>query len=241
MESGCIACSGADHSHLTCVHVGAALHRWMLQLGPGKDMTLVVDIILRLLMWGWREARFGEGIACLSYTKVGHVIAAGCSSRGRIYFMSAQTGEKILCPVTVDSGLGGVRWVSFSPMGVMIAAGCANGKIYFIDAQSGEVKRALNAHSGWVNAVAWSHCGKWLASGGDDKMVYIYDAQTFEVKCPVNVDSIVLSVAFSPCGKTMAVGCDNGTVVIVDVATVAVMRSLNAHRYALFLFFSTTK
>ena len=51
--------------------------------------------------------------------------------------------------------------------------------------QSGEVKRALNAHSGWVNAVAWSHCGKWLASGGDDKMVYIYDAQTFEVKCPV--------------------------------------------------------
>jgi WD40 repeat protein len=39
--------------------------------------------------------------------------------------------------------------------------------------QSGEVKRALNAHSGWVNAVAWSHCGKWLASGGDDKMVFV--------------------------------------------------------------------
>jgi WD40 repeat protein len=95
--------------------------------------------------------------------------------------------------------------------------------------QSGEVKRALNAHSGWVNAVAWSHCGKWLASGGDDKMVYIYDAQTLEVKCPVNVDSIVWSVAFSPCGKTMAVGCYNGTVVIVDVATVAVMRSLSGH------------
>jgi hypothetical protein len=104
MEGGCIACSGADHSHLTCVRVGAALHRWMLQLGPGKDMTLVVDIILRLLMWGWREARFGEEITCLSYTPGGDIISAG-GSGGSVFFMSAQTGEKILCPVNGHSRL----------------------------------------------------------------------------------------------------------------------------------------
>ena len=98
MESGCIACGGSDHSHCTCVLVGAALHRWMLQLGPGKDMTLVVDIILRLLMWGWREARFGEAITCLSYTPGGDIISAG-GSGGSVFFMSAQTGEKILCPL----------------------------------------------------------------------------------------------------------------------------------------------
>ena len=106
MESGCIACSGADHSHLTCVHVGAALHRWMLQLGPGKDMTLVVDIILRLLMWGWREARFGEEITCLSYTPGGDIISAG-GSGGSVFFMSAQTGEKILCPLRGHNGQDG--------------------------------------------------------------------------------------------------------------------------------------
>jgi hypothetical protein len=88
----------ADYSHCTCVLVGAALHRWMLPLGPGKDMTLVVDIILRLLMWGWREARFNEEIRCISYTPVGHIISAG-GSGGSVFFMSAQTGEKILCPV----------------------------------------------------------------------------------------------------------------------------------------------
>ena len=107
--------------------------------------------------------------------------------------------------VTVDSGFGGVQSVSFSPMGDMIAAGCYNGKIYFIDAQSGEVKRALNAHSDCVNAVSWSHCGKWLASGGDDKMVYIYDAQTLEVKCPLTGHSnTVLGVCFSPDGSKIA-------------------------------------
>jgi hypothetical protein len=74
MESGCIACGRTDHSHLTCVLVGAALHRWVRQWAPEKDMTLVVDIILRLLMWGWREAHFGEVLTCLSYTKLGDVI-----------------------------------------------------------------------------------------------------------------------------------------------------------------------
>ena len=104
MEGGCIACGGSDHFHCTCVLVGAALHRWMLQLGPGKDMTLVVDIILRLLMWGWREARFGEEITCLSYTPGGDIISAG-GSGGSVFFMSAQTGEKILCPVNGHSRL----------------------------------------------------------------------------------------------------------------------------------------
>ena len=74
----------------------------MLQLGPGKDMTLVVDIILRLLMWGWREARFGEEITCLSYTPGGDIISAG-GSGGSVFFMSAQTGEKILCPLNGHS------------------------------------------------------------------------------------------------------------------------------------------
>ena len=104
MESGCIACGGSGHSLCTCVLVGAALHRWMLQLGPGKDMTLVVDIILRLLMWGWREARFDEEITCLSYTPGGDIISAG-GSGGSVFFMSAQTGEKILCPVNGHSRL----------------------------------------------------------------------------------------------------------------------------------------
>jgi hypothetical protein len=64
----------------------------------------VVDIILRrLLMWGWREARFGEAITCMSYTPWGDIIAAGGGS-GSIFFMSAQTGEKIVCPVRCHSG-----------------------------------------------------------------------------------------------------------------------------------------
>ena len=92
---GCIACGGFGHSHCTCVLLGAALHR---KLDPHKDMKDVVDAILRLLLWDWREARVDEAITCLSYAPSSGVIAAG-SGKGMLYFIDAQTGEKILCPV----------------------------------------------------------------------------------------------------------------------------------------------
>src|SRR6056300_859548 len=63
---GCIACGGSSggHSHRACVLLGAALHR---KLDPHKDMKDVVDVILRLMLWDWREARVDEKIQCLSY------------------------------------------------------------------------------------------------------------------------------------------------------------------------------
>ena len=81
----------------------------------------------------------------MSYTPGGDIISAG-GRGGSVFFMSAQTGEKILCPLTVDSGLLGVQSISFSPVGGMIAAGCYNGKIYLVDALTGQVKRSVTGH-----------------------------------------------------------------------------------------------
>jgi WD40 repeat protein len=50
------------------------------------------------------------------------------------------------CPVTVDSGDRGVRSVSFSHKGDMIAAGCWNGKIYLVDVLTGQAKRSVTGH-----------------------------------------------------------------------------------------------
>ena len=87
---------------------------------------------------------------------------------------NAETGTE-LSTLTVDSGFRGVQSVSFSPIGDMIAAGCYNGKIYFIDAQSGEVKRALTGHSDQVSSVAFSADGQWVMSGSNDKTIRLWD------------------------------------------------------------------
>ena len=119
---GCIACGGFGHSHCTCVLLGAALHR---KLDPHKDMTDLVDVILRLLLWDWKEASVGEQISCLSYAPHCGIIAAGCKA-GKFVFIDAQTGENIFCPVSCSDR---VYDVSFSPDGQHIAA-CLDGGVY---------------------------------------------------------------------------------------------------------------
>ena len=118
---GCIACgaSGSGHSHRGCVLLGAALHR---KLDPHKDMKDVVDVILRLLLWDWRETRVDGEILCLSYAPNCDIIAAGCVS-GQLFFINAQTGEKILCPVSGHSHI--VSCLAFKPDDANILVSCS--------------------------------------------------------------------------------------------------------------------
>jgi WD40 repeat protein len=183
----CIACGRADHSHLTCVLVCAALHRWVRQWAPEKDMTLVVDIILRLLMWGWREAHFGEFLTCLSYTKLGDVIVAGSRS-GRIFVMSAQTGEKRLCNVAVDHSTthtklttrqrrksranevshGEINCMAYSPSGDTVAVGYENGNVGIVQVTNGSVDSIDFTNYGSVDSIDFSPCGSQLAAACND-------------------------------------------------------------------------
>ena len=50
--------------------------------------------------------------------------------------------------LTVGSGHGNVRSVSFSPKGDKIAAGCCNGFIYLVDVLTANVKRLMIGHHG---------------------------------------------------------------------------------------------
>jgi len=66
-------------------------------------------------------------------------------------------------PLSVDAGFGGVQSVSFSPKGDMVAAGCANGKIFFVDPTAGEIKSSLNV-GGSVSSIDFAPCGNKLAA-----------------------------------------------------------------------------
>ena len=90
--------SSGGHLHRACVLLGAALHR---KLDPHTDLKDLVDMILRLLPWDSREAGDDETILCLRYELYApscDVIAAG-SRAGKLSFINAHTGEKIVCPV----------------------------------------------------------------------------------------------------------------------------------------------
>ena len=85
---------------------------------------------------------FGSYVTGVAFHPTKNLVAS-CSLDKSIKLWNADTGAE-LWTVSVDAGRGGVRSVSFSPSGDMVAAGCYNGKIHFMDAAAGQIKSSVN-------------------------------------------------------------------------------------------------
>ena len=111
------ACHCAACGDGVCVVLCAGLHA----LFDGK--ADVADLVLRHYYGacGWGTARLDARIKCVQYGPgLGDVIAAG-GDDGRIHFICAQTGEKILCPLRGHSAE--IRSVCFSSDGKKLTSG----------------------------------------------------------------------------------------------------------------------
>ena len=166
----CAACRAAGHGDGACVVLCAGLHA----LFDGK--ADVVDLVLRHYYGacGWGTARFDAGIRCVQYGPAGDVIAAG-SSDGRIHFICAQTGEKILCPLSGHSHW--VLSVAWSPDGTKLASGSRDKTVRIWEAATGKQLWQLRGHTDVVRSVCFSSDGKEL-SGSDDSTVRNWDPAT---------------------------------------------------------------
>jgi WD40 repeat protein len=113
------------------------------------------------------------------------MLASG-SNDCTVKLWNTNTGDCELT-LTVDSGFYGVKSISYSPAGDMIAAGCDNGKIHLLDSATFAVKRSWSGHNDPVFSVCFSPCGTKIVSGGGvenrlggngDFSIRIWDAET---------------------------------------------------------------
>ena len=103
--------------------------------------------------------------------------------------------------------------VAYSPDGMTLATGCANGEVRLYHPSDSEPRALLQGHDGGVRSLAFSPDGRTLASGGDDGTIRLWHVPTGQPLLVLRGHrGIVFSVCFSPDGRTLASGGHDGTV-----------------------------
>ena len=209
----CAACRAAGNGNVCVV-----LRMGLLRLFHGK--ADIVDLVLRHYYRGasgWDTARLDAAICSIQYGPGGDVIAAG-DGEGRIHFVCAQTGQKILS--TLRGHDRKVMSVAWSPDGTRLASGSIDTTVMIWDAASGEQLRSLSCDS-TVDSVVWSPDGTKIVAGSRDGKVRIFDSAsgTLSGSPLTGHQSRVSSVHFSPDGKRLVSGSWDKTVMVWDPST----------------------
>jgi WD40 repeat protein len=192
----------------------------------------VVDLVLRHYYGacGWDTARLDAEILCVHYGPAGDVIAAS-DGDGRIHFICAQTGEKILCPRKVD---GEVKSVVWSPCGKKMAAACSV-ETRFMQ-YDGSVK--IFTEEGSAGTFVCQSTPKGHSKDNEECICEFYPnglLKTSRAECPVRGHSASVNcVDFSPDGLTIASGSgstfeNDNSVRVWDVKTGKQLWQLTGH------------
>ncbi len=127
-----------------------------------------------------------------------------------------------------------VSSLAYSPVGDLIAAGLANGKIKLLDATNGQELRILTGRESWVGSLEFSPDGTLLASEATDEMARLWEvASGKELFSTQGVNDFgwgvggVPAVGFSSDGKLLAIGGPNGQVKIWDAISHVEVLSLD--------------
>jgi WD40 repeat protein len=101
-----------------------------------------------------------------------------------------------------------IHAISFSPIDDRIASGGDDGQLVVMDADSGEYKIYITAHTDWIRCVTYSRDGKKIATCSDDSTIIIWNADSGErlLEPLEGHTGPVLSIEFSPGGNFLVSG-----------------------------------
>jgi WD40 repeat protein len=128
-----------------------------------------------------------------------------------------------------------VTAVVFFPRGDALACARSDGKIRFLDAESGHEIWQAEAHPGGAYGIAMSTDGTVLASCGADKKVKLWKItgprdRPILLKTLTGHDKDVVAVAWTPDGRIVASGGYDGIIRLWDVETGKPLAKLQGHR-----------
>lgn len=138
-----------------------------------------------------------------------------------------------LMPVD-ESAYAQLRSVAYDPTGRLLAGAHHDGVVRIWDAETGQIRHVIGAHTKSAEAVAFSPDGQRLATGGGDHQVRIWAAETGK---QVEADQLsghhrlVRDVAFHPDGRVVASCGYDGHVRLWDIEDDIRSQWLTSHRH----------
>ncbi len=161
---------------------------------------------------GW-SAAVGDYAIAGGWSLRGEVLMVG-DAAGGVYAFDGKSGATAWERRGVHEG--GVLAVAIHPSGTAFATAGQDSRVLIWSAAEGQVSRAIDVGSGWVENVAWSPDGQWLAASCS-RQVRAYGADGAEVWRSDDHPSTVSAIAWSSVGE-LATAC-YGRVTFFDAPT----------------------
>jgi eukaryotic-like serine/threonine-protein kinase len=211
--------------------------RRLASAGLGANTPVKVwDVSSRRVTFEFR-GHVGGAVFCVAWHPDGHRIASsGWDAEQKLFVVKvwdARTGEPgPPLPAGTETYA-----VAFSPDGVHLVTGSANGSVQVWDARDGQPVGKVGQHGRPVRGLVFSRDGRQLASASGDGVVKVWDwdptrlgdeqepRRTFRARVPL----AGMTFAFSPDGRRLVAGGVEKTVKIWDVRTGQELQTLQGH------------
>ena len=172
-----------------------------------------------VLCQGW-SAAVGDYAIAGGWGLGGEALMVG-DAEGGVYALDGQSGATNWARSGDHEG--GVIAMAMHPGGTAFATAGQDGRVLIWSAAEGQVSRAIDVGSGWVENVSWSPDGQLLAASCS-RQVRVYDADGAEVWRSDDHPSTVSALAWSSAGE-LATAC-YGRVTFFDASTGEVRQKL---------------
>ena len=153
---------------------------------------LDVGVPMGVLCQGW-SAAVGDYAIAGGWSLGGEALVVG-DTEGGVYAFDGESGATAWERRGVHDG--GLLSVAIHPSGSVFATAGQDGRLLIWSAAEGQVSRAIDVGSGWVENVAWSPDGQWLAASCS-RRVHAYDVDGAEVWRSDDHPSTVSAIAWS--------------------------------------------